>query len=548
MKNRGTILSDITAGITTAVANIPDGMASAVLAGVNPVFGLYALIAGTPIAALLTSSVFMSVSTTSAMALATGGALTSYASDSIVQALIVLTMVVGVIQLIFGLLRLGYLTRFVSNAVMTGFLSGIAVLIILSQLSDLTGYKSQASNKIIQSIDLLLNINQIDFASLLIGVVTIVLIILLNRPPRLSKFSLMLAMLVSSAAVQLFNLDTVSLVGDIAEIPRSIPKLTIPQFSMIPGLVIPATAIAIIGLVQAAGVSRSIPNPDGEYPNPSLDFIGQGIGNVASGIFQGIPVGGSLSGTALNISAGAKTRYANVFSGIFVLVAVLVFNRSVQLIAMPCLAALLIIAGYQTLNFEEIADVWEVGIQPRAAMLVTFLATLILPVQHAVFLGVVFSILMYILRSASQLRIVEIISQENGTYLERDAPEILPDESIAILNIYGSLFFAGSYNLEERLPRVKDTHHSVVILRLRGRTNIGSTFINVIERYAQQLQNNGGKLILAGVSQKVKEQLDITETTETIGGENILLHSAVLGESIQEALQIAQSWLDQNRV
>ena len=189
---RKTIGRDLLAGLIAAIAAIPDGMASATLAGVNPVYGLYNLMVGTPVGALFTSSVYMAVINTSAMALVVLEALAGFSGDEQLKALVTLTVMVGLFQLILALLKLGYLTRFVSNSVMRGFLTGIGIVIILSQLPDFTGYAAQGSNKVTQTLDLLGNMGQVDPYTLGVGVLTIAIIVVLDRT-RLSPVSMLVA-------------------------------------------------------------------------------------------------------------------------------------------------------------------------------------------------------------------------------------------------------------------------------------------------------------------------------------------------------------------
>jgi len=207
---------------------------------------------------------------------------------------------------------------------MTGFLSGLGVLIVLSQLGDLTGYSSEFSNKVVKAVDLPFS-PQPDrrtydnrrtvchgFDPSL-------------RPDSLNKFSMLLGLIIVSVLPKLFGWDSVVLVGDTADIPGGFPKPVIPVPIFDLELISVGIAAAIIGLVQGAGVSLGYTNPDGKYPDVSRDFTGQGIANTVVSFFQGLPVGGSLSSTALVVSAGAKTRLANIFTGLFAIIAVLLF-------------------------------------------------------------------------------------------------------------------------------------------------------------------------------------------------------------------------------
>jgi len=271
--SRKTLVGDLISGLVMAVVQVPGAVANGVLAGVNPIFGLYSMIAGTTVAAIFTSSVIMNVDSTSATALATSEAVGGVGSSEQLGYLVVLGMLVGAFMLIFGLLKLGFLVRFISNAVMTGFLSGLGVLTILGQVGDLTGYYSEAGNKVFRTIDTLIHFREIDPKTFIIGILTIAIIILVERT-RFKRYSLIIALAVTTLLVYLIGYETIALVGDSTEIPRSIPVPKLPNFSLIPAMFLPGLSIAIIALVQAAGVSQSIPNPDGKYPDPSGDFRG----------------------------------------------------------------------------------------------------------------------------------------------------------------------------------------------------------------------------------------------------------------------------------
>ena len=539
--DRKSITKDITAGLTAAIAGIPDGMASATLAGVNPVYGLYNLMVGTPVAALFTSSVYMAVINASAMALVAFDALAGYSGDEQVAAMVTLTILVGLFMLTMGLLKLGWLTRFISNSVMRGFLTGIALVIILGQLSDFTGYAIQGDNYLVDIIDLVRNLDQVDLATLAIGVLTIAVIVILDRT-HLKSFSMLVALIVGAAVVRLANLESVALVGDI---PEGLPRLMLPDLSLVPELLLSAIAIGIIGLVQAAGVSQGYANPDGEFPNPDGDFRGQGLGNIVAGFFQGLPIGGSVSGTALVVGAGAQSRWANIFTGIFVAVGVLLFATQIANLPMACLAAILILAGIQAIKPVEIRTVWNTNHLSAAVFLLTLVATLFVPVQQAIFLGVVFHVILILFQSAERMTIMQLIPTEDGDFEERAAPDALPSDQVTVLLPYGSLYFAAARDFEEEAPSADDAKHAAVVLILRGRQQLGSTAVGVFERYAKALGKNGGRLFLAEVSDSVRKQLERTGSIQTFGAENILPASNRLGASLRQVYDQAETWLAQ---
>jgi len=234
------IAGDLSAAVTKSIDSVTGGMANAVLAGVNPVYGLYTVLAATPIGAIFTRSVYMNIDSTGAIAATAGSMLILYPEDQRASALAVLTLLVGVFMLAAGLLKLGFLTRFISNAVLRGFLTGIGINIILSQVGDFTGYASEYENKVVKAIDTLLHFNQINPQIFLVGVVTVVLIVVLDRVKYVNKVSLLIALVVASALVPLLNLTTVPLVSSLGAMPESLPRPVLPDLSYIPELIAPA--------------------------------------------------------------------------------------------------------------------------------------------------------------------------------------------------------------------------------------------------------------------------------------------------------------------
>ena len=383
---RKTFISDAVSGLIMAIVTIPGALANGQLAGVNPVHGIYSVIAGTSMAALFTSSVIMNVDSTSATAIATSDFLRGVPADRQLAYLVMLGMLVGAFMLLFGLLKLGFLVRFVSNAVMTGFLSGLGILTIMGQWGDLTGYHSDAGNKVFKTIDTGLNVQSFDWPTFLLGLITIGILIVLSRT-KVERYSFAVAVVAATVLALLPFFDSVQVVSDMADIPSGLPLPQMPDFSLMPTMIIPALTIAIIALVQAAGVSGSVPNPDGEYPDPSGDFRGQGVANLSAGLFGGIAVGGSLSGTTLIQGIGGVSRWANIFTGLFTIVILLLLAPLIALLPLTALAGLLIVIGVSMIKVPRIQTVWRTGTVPLTVMIVTFVATLFLPLQYAVAYG-----------------------------------------------------------------------------------------------------------------------------------------------------------------
>ena len=528
--------ADLSAGLTTALVAIPDGIASAILAGLNPIHGLYALMIGTPIAAMLASSQFMYVANTGALAVATGSALGDFSGADKVQALIVLVVLVGVIQLALGLLRLGGLVRFVANAVLIGFMTGIAVRIILSQLGELNGYHAEGSNAVMRTLDWFVNLHLSDPWSSAIGLGTLALIVLLNYT-RVAQLAMVIALAAATLVVALAGLDSVATLNDTTLIPSGFPDLALPQWNMVAAVFPAAAALAIIGLVQGAGVSKTIPNPDGSYPNISRDFSAKGAANIASGVFAGMPVGGTMSETAVSLKAGARSRWAGIFSGGFIILAVLLLADGVGYLAMPAIAALLVVAGVEAIKPARIGDVWHSGWEPRVIMLVTFIATLVLPVQEAVFIGVALSMLHYLYASSVDVRIVSLTPLDNGSFAEHPAPAQLQGGQTVVLAAYGSLHFAAAATLEKKLP--VGAPGACVILRLRGVLRAGSTLVTVIEQYAHTLRRAGATLMLAEVNPLLHAQLVKTGTVPICGSDRVFIAEDDVFAATRRAFQVA---------
>ena len=533
---------DLSAGLTKAIDSVTGGMANAVLAGVNPMYGLYTVLAATPIGALFTSSVYMNIDSTGAIAATAGSMLLTYTEEERPLALAVLTLLVAIFMLAAGLLKLGFLTRFIANAVLRGFLTGIGVNIILGQLGDFTGYASAFDNKVVKAVDTLLHLGQINPQVTLVGVVTVVLIVVLDRVPYINKLSLLIALTVASALVPLLDLTTVPLVSSLGALPDKLPRPVLPNLAFIPGLIGPAFALTIVALAQSAGISQAYVNPDGKYPDTSRDFLGQGAANLAGALFQGLPAGGSLGGTELLVKGGAKSRWANILTGVMAAIIILVFADFISKIALPALAGLLIVVGFQTIKFREIDKVWHTSNASRSLMIATFIATLIVPLQWAIFFGVALSFAVFAFRQAESTGIVEVTMNEAGVPIDQPAPAVLPSDKITVLNAYGSLFFAGARNLEEELPQAEETRNAVVILSLRGHTELGSTFIGVLERYAEALHAGGNTLMLVSVSPAVHEQLAETEFLDVLGAEHVFVASKP-GESTTRAYQKAEQMI-----
>ena len=439
---RDTLGKDAVAGLVLGVESVPDGLAAGLLAGVNPLAGLYAYLFGTIGGSLFTSSAFMAVQATGAMAIIIADVPAVHSADDPARALFTLSVLTGVVMLAAGFLRLGSVLRFVSNAVMVGFISAVGVNIILGQLANLTGYKAEGANRVVRAVNTLIHPGELHLQSLAIGVVTIALILVLERT-KAGPLGLVLAVIVTSAGVAVLGWGGVATVRELSEVPRALPLPEAPMLRLVPSLVVPAMSLAFVGLVQGAAISAGFPNPDGRYPDASRDFIGQGAANVIAGIFRGMPVGGSMSATSLNKSAGARSRIALMIAGVVMAVVIIAFAGLVGHIAMPALAGLLMLVGYRTIKPDDLQSVWKTGAVQKAVLATSFALTMVIPLQYAVLAGVGLSVILHVVRQSNQVTIKRWRLDPDGNLIETDPPAQLPAGEVVALQPYGSIVLRG---------------------------------------------------------------------------------------------------------
>ena len=539
---RRDLRADLVAGLPRAISSVPDGMAAAVLVGVNPIHGLYASFAG-PIAGGLSSSTrLMVITTTSAAALAAGSALQGVESADRPQALFLLTLIAGVVMIVAGIARMGRYMRFVSHSVMIGFLTGVSANIFFGQIPDLTGAEASGDFALAKAVDVLIHPSRIDIASLLAGLAALAILVGLSRT-RLATVSALIALVVPTVAVAIAGADSVTRVEDAGEIPSGIPVPQLPDLSLLSlPLVTGALAVAAIVLVQGSGVAEAAPNRDGTVSNPNHDFIAQGVGNLAAGFFRGQPVGGSVGQTALNQTVGARSRWAAIFSGLWMLVILAAFSGVVGLVAMPTLAAVLIFAAAASIRPGELRTILRTGPTSQIAIISTFCATLFLPVAAAVGIGVTLSLLLQLNQEAMDLKVVELKPANGGRWTEHPPPERLPSHQATVLDVYGSLLYAGARTLGAKLPDTTGAEAPAVVLRLRGRTSVGATFVKVVADYAAALDAVGGRLYLSGVDHSLAELLHRTDRVDVSGPISVFEATELIGESTEHALQEAETW------
>jgi sulfate permease, SulP family len=537
--------NDIVGAVTGVIVNTPDVMADGVLAKINPAYGIYTLMITTPLAALFSSTRLMTVVPTSAITLTAAASVgDELQGNERLEAFMMVTLIAGLFQLGMGLFQLGFLTTYISTSVMTGFLNGVLTLVILGQLGMLLGYEPEGENSISRTIDLLRNLDGVDGHTAVVGVSTLLLMILLSRT-RLSHLSMLAALAIATILVQILDWQNVSLIKDVSPIPDSLPSFHLPALDNFASNLSGGIAVGIIGLVLGAGVSQRFPNEGGPRPNVSRDFAAQGIGNIGGSFFRALPGTGSLSATAVNVASGASSRWVNVLQGVVMIAGVLLLSDLLNLFPEAALAALLIFTSFEAIDFRSMVTIGRTGWLSAAELAVTFIAALIVPLPEAILIGVVLAFLIYIARSGANVTLDQIVNR-NGDYVRESPPEQLPGNAITLLEVEGSLFFAGARSLMNKMPKVGGSDRPVLILRLRGEGDASTTFFDVIEEYAAEVAGAHGLLILADVDPEVRDHMQDAGYLEILGSENVLVAEESLLGSTRKAYQRAETWIAGN--
>jgi len=529
------------AGLVAAVVALPDGLAAAAMVGVSPVLGLYTSTVAPIVGGALSSTQRMQIGATSASAIAAAEALAAYPPEAREKALTLLVLMIGLFLVALGLAGAGRLTRFVSHAVMTGFLLGVATALVLDQLPPLLGYAPPPGVPVVQAASLLAHPGGVAPRSAALGGAALAILLFLRRT-RWAGWSPLIALVLPALAMIALGWGDVAVVGRQGD--SALPMPAIPHVALItPQLAGAALAIAVVIAVQAAGISQGVANLDGSRSDVSRDMIAQGAANIAGSVFAAIPAGGSVGQTALNVSTGVQGRWAVIASGLWMLAFIALLSPLVARVPIPVLAALMVNAGLGALNWREAWSVWRVGGGARWAIVATYAASLFTSIPNAVGVGVIVTIAYFVLSSAGDVLVRMLEREPDGSICEEPPPATLGDRKITILDVRGSLFFAGARTLADRLPDPHGAREPVVILRLRGYSPAGATFIDVLDRYADRLFAAGGTLYLSGVGAALAAQLARAGKLDLGHEVHIMGARPTLGTSTRAAVEEALLWL-----
>lgn len=502
---------DLQSGATVAVFAVPQVMAYALLAGIEPVHGLYAAIVMAIVASLWGSSPYLNTGPTNSAALLTVASLAplaALASPEYMGLVFWFTLLVGVMRLVMGLLRLGKLVHYVSEAAFLGFTVGAGLLIACGQLHELLGVEASTQQWFVgKMIEVFAQIGAADVRTVLIGLGVLGLMLALDRYSRRLPVALVAIGLATVAAMLLGSEAGIRVVGDIGDgvsgrPPSSLAmvKCDLPTLlALVPG----AFAVSLIGLTEAVSIAQSLALKRGQVLNFNQEFVGQGLSHVVGAFLHGMPGSGSFSRSALIEQAGGKTLMANVYFGLCVGLGLAFLARWLNCIPVASLAGLLLYIGYKLVDAERIRRVFLCSRRDTIVMLLTFGVTVAVKIEYGIFAGVIASLLFYAKR-IQKLAVVEVRPAADGALAEHPYAPASEHEASAfvVMKLNSNMFFAVAQEIREQLNEIKrlqKAHH--ILLCLNGQSRLCYPCWNALYEFARSFNEDGGKLLVCGVGE-----------------------------------------------
>jgi SulP family sulfate permease len=528
--DRGALRADLLAGLTGAVLVLPQGVAFATIAGMPPEYGLYAGMVPAIVAALFGSSHHLVSGPTTAASIVLFSGLSVFAepgSAQYVQLALTLTVMVGVIQLAMGVARLGVLVNFISHSVVVGFTAGAALLIAANQLKHFFGIDIPRGGHLHETVwHLFRNIAEIHPWVTLVGVLTLASGILIKR--FWPRFPYMLgAMLLGSLAAALFDLlvgHQATGIATVGALPRALPPLSAPLFDLhtIKQLAPVALAATLFALTEAVSIARSIAARSGQHVDGNQEFIGQGLSNVAGSFFSGYVATGSFNRSGLNYQSGAKTPLAAVLGGVFLMGVVLAVAPYAAYLPNAAMAGILFLVAWGLIDFHHIRTILRTNRSDSSVMIVTFLSTLFLELEFAIFFGVILSLVLYLARTSRPRIHVRVPDPRQPRRKFVTDPNLPECPQLKILRIDGSLFFGAVAHVNDFLRRLRgrcpEQKHLMVVAS--GINFVDAAGADLLSSEAEARRNCGGGLYLVRIKGGVCEPIERGRYLDEIGAEN----------------------------
>lgn len=545
---------DLTAGLIVTVMLIPQSLAYAMLAGLPPQVGLYASILPIIAYAAFGTSMTLAVGPVAVISLMTASALQPLApvgSDLYLMLAIQLSLLSGLMLLAFGLLRLGFVAHLLSHPVISGFITGSAILIAVGQIPHLLGVKPEATDNVAAALVALgAVIGETRPATAAIGLGSLLFLWLARRSlagllvrigvstrlaDLLAKLAPMLAVILSTVVVALLDLDRHHGVAVVGAVPGGLPALPsleqlLPDWATLQVLMVPALLITLVGFVESVSVAQSLALKRGERIAPDRELVGLGAANVASAFSGGYPVTGGFARSVVNFAAGARTPAAGVIAAVLMALVLLFMTDLFRALPQAVLAATIIMAVTSLIDFDTLRSAWRYDRADAVALVATALGVLAAGVEAGILIGVLLSLAVVVWRSSRPH--IAVVGRMPGTEhfrnVLRHAVETQPD--VLLVRIDENLFFANSAVVEDRLEALLASQSGArrLVLSLAGVNQIDSTAVGMLDDLEASLDRRGVRLELAEVKGPVMDRLSRAPLAERLFGRiHLSLHEAV---------------------
>ncbi len=547
-----TFRQDFNAAATLAFVALPQSMAYALIAGVDPQYGLYAFMIGSIFGSLFGSSRHLQTGPTNATSIIVASSLALYLEHEHFMGLVFfLGFISGVIQLAAGYLRLGNMTQFLSRSVLVGFIAGAGLLIGINQIPNLLGLPRKSNNSVIEGLlHLSIHIHKTELEVMAIGIGVILMVIILNKISPKTRTgipiipSYLIAILLAAVVVMVLDLEKIG-VKVVGEIAGSLPPLSMPYFNLeflqilTPG----AIAIALIGFAESTSAAKTVAAFTNDKLDMDREFKGQGIAKIACSFFSGIPVSGSLTRTQLCFKAGAETHLANIMAGGLLAVVVLFFSPLVKYIPLSGLAGIVLLIAASMIDWNYVKLAIRSSRSDTIAMAATFLGAIMFPLDTAIYLGVGISLALF-LRRVQTPRLVELNYTPDGHFeeLKEGGQRTFPE--ISIVNVAGDVFFGAVEAMESEILRYAHRPDlKVLILRLKRACCLDATSITTLMKILNDLKQEDKLLLISGATDEIMDIFKKSGLEEMLGPDKIFHADQTLFHSTQGALNFALNYL-----
>ena len=518
---------DAFAAAAVVVLAVPQGIAYALIAGLPPAMGLYAAAAPAIVGALFRSSRHVITGPSNALSLLVGGAvLAGVGGADPVSTAITLAAMVGAMQVLAGLLRLGAVVDYISSPVVTGYITGAGVLIGVGQLHNLTNTEGPRGHLLTTLVGWGSTLGEAHGLSVAIGLGTVALILGLRRVSDKVPGAF-IAMVAGILAEVVFGLGErgVTVVSDLSPVPAGLPPLTTPSLELVAALLPVAVAATVLSLVESSAVARSIASRTGQRLDADTEFLGQGLANLAGAFTGGYPVSGSLARSSLNERMGARSRLAGALAGVGMLGVLLVAGPVVDRTPIACLAGLLLVLAWDLVDRPRIREILRTRWTDGLAFAATMAGCWVLRLDKAIYLGVAISIVAF-LRQARLLVVRELAVDPTGHLREvevgKDAEGFERCPQIGVLHVEGSLFFGAAGELRDALTEAaRAPELRVLIVRLKRTRSLDVTCATTLAEVEASMSARGQELLLVGMRPKSMAVLRRSGAAARIGEENL---------------------------